>query len=41
MAGVVGDGEVGSGLGACSDPLSGDLAGLEYLVWVFVDGPEG
>ena len=41
MAGVVGDGEVGSGLEVCSDPLLGNLAGLEDLIGVLVDGPAG
>ena len=39
--GVVGDSEAGSGLGACSDPLAGDLAGFEDLVRILVNGPAG
>ena len=41
MAGVIGDSGAGSGLGACSDPLAGDLAGLEDLVRVLVNGSVG
>jgi hypothetical protein len=40
-AGVFGNGEVRSGLEACSDPLAGDLAGFEYLIRVFVGRSAG